>query len=175
MCYKLHASVLLFTEKQPEAELLEDVVLWEEVHNSESTNKLTKSILSAVITVAKCLTQEKAILLSTACKAFLETYCEETYLVTACSTSDVNIETGFSITKFTSRWMLHQLILHLKQHLSFKCVHKKSEQYYTKLMVIFWLVYHGHWVAKITRTLTKTFPINHLCRTIPSQHIFSII
>jgi hypothetical protein len=38
---------------------------------------------------------------------------------------ELNLEINDGTIKFSARWLLHQLILHLSHHLSFKCMHKR--------------------------------------------------
>lgn len=38
---------------------------------------------------------------------------------------NLNLETDDSTTKFTSRWLLNNLIIHLNAYLEFKCVHRR--------------------------------------------------
>ena len=38
---------------------------------------------------------------------------------------DLQIEVGNTTLKYTSRWLLNQLILNLGIHLDYKCIHKK--------------------------------------------------
>ena len=125
-CYKMHLAILSSFETQhlPVNEcLLSDIELWQQTQN-DTSSILTKSILEAVITVAKELYQDKAILLTSACAVFLEAYTGERY-TESISSLEVYIETGDSTIHFTSRWLLHQLIIHLKNYMDFRCIHKK--------------------------------------------------
>ena len=119
----MHLAILSSFETQhlPVNEcLLSDIELWQ----NDTSSILTKSILEAVITVAKELYQDKAILLTSACAVFLEAYTGERY-TESISSLEVYIETGDSTIHFTSRWLLHQLIIHLKNYMDFRCIHKK--------------------------------------------------
>ena len=99
--------------------------MWE-LTQATSTDKLTDAVLAAVVTVAKCFLQEKAILLSSACTVFLKAYSNEINITSNISSVELYLENrDGTTTKFTSCWLLHQLILHLRHHLSFKCVHKR--------------------------------------------------
>lgn len=127
-CYKAHQSLLAEIETIPEYInkcLYDDMKFWAEVQKEPSTDPpLTNAILETVIFVAKQLYQEKALLLSTACSVFLETYTGQNIM---CSISSIeviiNCEDG--TTKFTSRWLLSRLVLHLNKYMRFKCMHKK--------------------------------------------------
>lgn len=101
-----------------------NIKLWNEEKARPSTNKLTCAILTTVVRFAESINEEKAMLLSNACAVFIEAYTGETD-IDSLSSVILEIENSDSITKFTSRWLLHQLILHLKPALSFKCIHKK--------------------------------------------------
>jgi len=63
------------------------------------------------------------VLLSWTCKVFLEAY----WLADADSVNsvDLSLELGESIVKFSSKWLLNQLIIYLQPYLIYKCVHKK--------------------------------------------------
>ena len=69
--------------------------------------------------VAKHLLQNKAVLLPWACKVFVETYTGSVNMV------DLHLELGESIVQFSSRWLLHQLIVYLNSYMLYKCTHKK--------------------------------------------------
>ena len=45
--------------------------------------------------------------------------------VCRCLVDEMNLEIGDSTVKFSSRWLLHQLIIHLEAHMSYTCIHKK--------------------------------------------------
>ena len=77
------------------------------------TNYSAHSRLSAVVAVAKCFTQDMALLLSDVSKVFLSAYRDESNVTTSVSNTNVIRETENGTTKFTPRWLLYQLILHL--------------------------------------------------------------
>ena len=127
-CYNVHTSIIKSFETHPEmvnSRLIEYINDWEAEITCDVTTHLTRAVLSAVVAVAKCFTQDKALLLSDASKVFLSAYCDESNVTTSVSNTNVILETENGTTKFTPRWLLYQLILHLKKSLSFKCVHRK--------------------------------------------------
>ena len=56
-------------------------------------------------------------LLPEACDVFLQAH--------TCDDQGLDLEMEEGSVKFTSRWLLNQLILYLKLHLSFKCIHRR--------------------------------------------------
>ena len=66
---------------------------------------------------------QKALLLPWVCQVFLDVYgiqpSEDT------NTVQVTLDVGGSSVKFTSSWLIHQLITHLDDYMMHKCVHKK--------------------------------------------------
>jgi hypothetical protein len=126
ICYKMHQCIISFTECEPlslNESLINDIEFWIE-GQKQTSNILTQSILEAVIFIARELSQEKAVLLTTACTIFLEMYTGETCNESV-SSVDVCIETGDAIIQFSARWLLHQVIAHLNKYIEFQCVHKK--------------------------------------------------
>ena len=93
-----------------------------ETTNAHNTDTLTKAILLSVIFVAKHLLAQKAILLPWACHVFLQAYDVQYADIKSVK---VKLELGESTVQFSSRWLLHQLILHLDVYLMQKCVHIK--------------------------------------------------
>ena len=76
--------------------------------------------LQSAIYVAEQLLQNKAILLPRVCANFLKVYSS---LTKSNDQPYLNVEE--TTIKFSARWLLQKLVMHLKQHLSFKCIHKK--------------------------------------------------
>jgi len=73
--------------------------------------------------VAENLIHQKAVLLPWVCQVFLDAYLQVPE--GSKSTPSPTLEVGESTVKFSSRWLLNQLISHLNQHMSYKCIHKK--------------------------------------------------
>ena len=67
----------------------------------------------------RCLCQ-RPILLPKAWQIFTKAY-----LPPATTTNQLQLEASDSIIKITSQWLLHQLILYLQAHLSYRCIHRK--------------------------------------------------
>ena len=125
ICYKAHLTLL--SEIEHEADTLEnrlagDIEKW--LFIQQSVTHLNKSILEAVIFVARHLKQNKALLLSSASIIFTESYAGSK-VTSNSSAINLNLETDDSTTKFTSLWLLNNLIIHLNAYLEFKCVHRR--------------------------------------------------
>ena len=103
--------------------LRQAVEKWIHKYNNESTDKLTKAILKTVIYVANQFLVEKAVLLPWACQVFLQSY--EIQHTGSIKSARVTLETGEGSVTFSSRWLLHQLIIYLNSYMLYKCVHMK--------------------------------------------------
>lgn len=133
-CYKMHTSILESIEESyldPDICLLSDIELWEQAQK-DTHSTLTKAILATVINVGKHLLQNKALFLTSDGNIFLEAYGEE--YSGSISSADVYIDTGDCTIQFSSRWFLNQLIIHLKNYMDFKCMHKKSYAQHISLL-----------------------------------------
>ena len=73
--------------------------------------------------VAEHLTHQKAVLLPWVCKVFLDTHSQTQAGGEVLPSPTLEVEE--STDKFTSRWLLNQLIVYLNQHMSYKCIHKR--------------------------------------------------
>ena len=73
--------------------------------------------------MAEHLIHQKAVLLPWVCNVFLDTHSQA--LAGSKPTPSPILEVGESTVKFSSRWLLNQLILYLNQHMSYKCIHKR--------------------------------------------------
>ena len=94
--------------------------IWVAKLDDEEVDELTGAVLKTALFVADEILHQRAVLLPEACIAFTKAY------PSAASTTDkLHLEVGDSTIRFTSQWLLHQLILHLQAHLSYKCIHKK--------------------------------------------------
>ena len=62
--------------------------------------------------------------MSAACNVFVEHYTGDKPTCSISSLS-LNIETEECTTKFSSRWLLHHLIIYLNKFLDFKCIHQR--------------------------------------------------
>lgn len=126
-CYKVHLSVVSVIEASDATSfvtsLISDISLWLLAKES-NTNTLTKSILEIVIFVSKHLLDDKALLLTTASMIFLEAYTGQRDIDSVSSVA-LELEIGNSTIKFSSRWLLNQLIFHLHKYMTCKSVHRK--------------------------------------------------
>ena len=66
----------------------------------------------------------KAILLPQVSQIFLDSYTARSGS-TVSSQQELELHVGDSVVKFSSKWLLHQLIIHLNPYIEYKCVHKK--------------------------------------------------
>ena len=129
-CYNTQCTIVKSTDCTPNCKpngsdemLQKSIKEWEATKEDSKTDHLTKAIVSSVIYVAQHLLVQKALLLPWVCQVFLDVYgiqpSEDT------NTVQVTLDVGDSSVKFTSRWLLHQLITHLDGYMIHKCVHKK--------------------------------------------------
>ena len=96
------------------------MAIWECKLSESNTDKLTRTVLDTAIFVARELLNQRAVLLPHVSRVFLHTYGQSTI------DNDEQILEGREGTiKFSSRWLLKQLIMHLCNHMDYKCVHKK--------------------------------------------------
>ncbi len=124
-CYKVHLLIIKSNEQLigSNQQLQDEISVWTgRVYNN--TSEPTKSILYTVITVANHLLQNRAILLPVlASKIFISSYSQSDDL--SPSVIDIDLDLGEYSIKFTSNWLLHQLIIHLQSYMDYKCVLKK--------------------------------------------------
>ena len=116
--------------------------MWVNEHNDDSTGKLTKAIFKTVMYVVNQLLVGKAVLLPWACQVFLEAY--DIQYTGSIKSAKVTMEIGQSNIIFTSRWLLHQLIIYLNSYMSYKCVHMNLALFYIAQVLTFWLAFLGH-------------------------------
>ncbi len=65
----------------------------------------------------------RAILLPEVSRVFISSYTKSDNITVAIS--DIDLDVGDSTIKFTSKWLLNKLIVHLHSYMNSKCVHKK--------------------------------------------------
>ena len=122
-CYKSHLALVKSHVEQgnsSDMHLNDLIAIWEFKLSDSTTDKLTRTVLHTAIFVARELLNQRAVLLPHVSRVFLHTYGQ--------STSDSNeqiLEGREGTIKFSSRWLLKQLIMHLCNHMDYKCVHKK--------------------------------------------------
>ena len=118
-CYKLHNQILCNIEKKNisyDSALNELICSWHEQTGDAVVNALVKTASH----VAQHLLAQKALLLPQVSCVFLEEYGAIDDDI-----SCIQIEIGENVVKYSSRWLLVQLILYLGIHMQYKCVHKK--------------------------------------------------
>ena len=76
-------------------------------HNT-ATTELTRAVLASVVFAAKLLQQDRALLLSQAVSVFLNNY------PPAKDNEDLYLELRDGTIKFSARWLMNQLIIHLQ-------------------------------------------------------------
>lgn len=105
------------------------------IYNYRQQHRHThKTILLTVVFVAQQLINDKALLLTTASFFFLQEYTGETQIDSIASV-ELEIDTGNSTVKFTSRWLLHQLISHLHKFMECNVYISVTELSYIKRVV----------------------------------------
>ena len=119
-CYKLHLSIV--TAEAQSSSLADDIDIWTLAQAEHSDDKLTNSVLDAVLFVGKNLLEDKALLLSTVSSVFIESYTGEKIMN---KHESIVIEMKNSVIKFSNRWLLNELICYLNRYMLCKCVHKK--------------------------------------------------
>lgn len=117
-CYDMHWAILNSIEHQlnePRAKLIE---LWKVKMSDENIDELTKAILATIVFVANKLSQDRALLLPHAVRFFLDSYPHSVE-------TDLYLEVENGKIKFSSRWLLQQLIIYLQPFMNFKCIIKR--------------------------------------------------
>ena len=122
-CYKLHLSIVEALKAEQctsDNALRKSMSIWDVKLNDPTTDALTKATLRAVLYLSEQFLQQKAVLLPQVC---LDAYgvSHSGSIVSV----ELNPEVGDSLVKFSSRWLLHQLIIYLHPYMEYKCVHKK--------------------------------------------------
>ena len=97
--------------------MISNIELWKEKMSDENTDELTRAVLATIIFVAKKLSQDRALLLPQAVSFFLDSYPHS-------AETDLYLELEYGKIKFSPRWLLNQLIVHLQPFMNFKCIIK---------------------------------------------------
>ena len=117
-CYDLHLVILQNMEKQltPQQDLESDIKLWSMTIRDDSITEVTRAVLVTVLYTAKLLLETKALLLPQAAIVFRQNYSipEED--------GDLNLEVRDGTIKFTGKWLMSQLIIHLQPYMDYKCI-----------------------------------------------------
>ena len=118
----MHLVILQYIEKQanaPHIQFQSKISMWETKLKDETVSKLTRAILATVLFVAKNFQQGRALLLPHCVRVFLDN-CPP-----AKDNDDPHLQLGDGTIKFSSRWLLHQLITYLKPYMNYKSVINK--------------------------------------------------
>ena len=123
-CYKKHLQIINKLENESHDCDCELKALIEQLQSQidVTTKKAMKAILNVAIYVAGELLLQRALFLPKVSKAFLNEYGHNNI---ESDLQTLKIETDGAIIRYTSRWLLNQLIVLLGVHMKYKCVHKK--------------------------------------------------
>ena len=124
-CYKTHLAMLKYKDNKDNEtcdskKLMQLMESWKITIANDATDAITKAILHTVLYVADEIMHERAVLLPRASQVFLAVYTENS----ACQTVHV-LEVGEGTIKYTTQWLLNQIILHLEPFINYRCIHKK--------------------------------------------------
>jgi len=125
-CYNTQCSIIKSIEYEQTGSnemLAKAIEVWEVIANTHNTDKLTKATFLSVIFVAKHLLPQKAVLLPWACHIFLQAYGMQ--YTGDVKSVQVNLEMRKYSVQFSSRWLLHQLIVYLDAYMMHTYVHMK--------------------------------------------------
>lgn len=118
-CYDIHVVILRSLEEQagtPQQNLQSDIDLWKMTVADDKTTEVTQAVLKTVLYVAKLLQRDKALLLPQAATVFREYYSSDE------DNDEVYLEVRDGIIKFSAKWLMNQLILHLQPYMGYRCV-----------------------------------------------------
>ena len=118
-CYKMHLTIVTSLEKERvEAEkTLESYITRLRAQLEHDITLTQKTVVMSALFVAGHLVQDKAVLLPQVCRYFLSSY--------GVTTQNLTLEENDCTVKFSSRWLLGQLIILLNPHIQYTCVHKR--------------------------------------------------
>ena len=107
------------------------------------TCTIKKTIIKTVISVANLLLHNKAILLPRACELFFDFYGVAYDSDMGATTSiDLRLDLDDQEVKFSSCWMLNQILIYLSPYMLYKCIIKKYGIFYITKVVIYLQLYH---------------------------------
>ena len=155
-CYKSHLSILQENTSSSIswAALEHDINTWkQQLQSCEDT--LTIALFTAVLHVAMELLQERVLLLPQACTVFFSKY------GAVSNPSQLYLEVGDSEVQFSSRWLLHQLIVYLHSYMRYKCIHKRFGVICTEMVAIFYKACPGHLEANVTH-IQQRMSVKHV-------------
>ncbi len=123
ICFACYKEQLTIVKSHEQADELRDkITIWETTISDSSVESLTKAVLHSVLYIAHELENERAVLLPDVSKVFCSQYL-------ASGSSPVSehtiLENSEGTVKFSSKWLMKQLTVHLYTHIASKCVHKQ--------------------------------------------------
>ena len=127
-CFNTHLSIIKSLNEAPtfyDETLKYDIQKWQDASCGMTNGNVSNAVLKTVILLANLFLENKALLLPKACKIFLEFYgleIENSYSVTSV---ELQLDTEDGTVKFSSRWMLTQLLVYLSPYMLYKCVIRK--------------------------------------------------
>ena len=117
-CYKNHLVLIKSVEEENKHDLQNLITIWERVICDDTLENIEKATLSTVMYVANELISNRAMLLPHVAQVFLHEY-----LHSVPGNEEYKGKEG--TIKFSSKWLLKQLLVHLHLHMNHRCVHKK--------------------------------------------------
>ena len=123
-CYKAQLAMLKskstsMSETNGSSELMSLIESWKAT--ADDGDNVTKAVTHTLLYVASEFMHERAVLLPQASKVFLKAFNSENSM----DQNEFVLEVKDGMVKFTSQWLLQQLIFHLQTHIEYKCVQKK--------------------------------------------------
>ena len=115
------AQLALVKSHEQANELYDKISIWETIISDSSTDTLTKAILHSVWYAAHELENEREVLLPHLSKIFLNHYLAAD---NDSISEHTTIESSEGTIRFSSKWLLRQLTVHLYPNIASKCVHK---------------------------------------------------
>ena len=113
----------------------------------------------------------KALLLPWVCRIFLGTYTESHASSNSEPTSELVLEVGESSVKFKAQWLLNQLIIHLHQYMSYRCMYRRGGDLLTSLS---WALSNSHLHSE-TATICATDTNNKVTNKLLLQQASHIL
>jgi hypothetical protein len=118
----MHLAIIQHIKTQDKPSTLQlhaDIERWEMQLKLDNYDNLSKAILSTVIFVATIIKDDKAVLLPQVSNSFLDVYSPDR------ENDSITIDLKDGLINYSSRWLLHHLIIHLQPYIAYKCVVKK--------------------------------------------------
>lgn len=121
-CYKLHLQIINKSQSKNEScdRYLKDLINKLDAQRRKENDIAQSALLAVALFIANEIYNQRAMLLPQASKIFLKEYGADND-----DMYNVNIEYNKTCIKYSSKWLLGQLIIILGVHMSYKCIHKK--------------------------------------------------